>query len=396
MAQPVSNRWRNLIRSGYRPLTEVDLRFPGEGTVLTNLPVTPDGHIQFDRTQQVRSKGRVTLADPELFLELNEDTPVTPHGAELAIRSGLIYPEGRANQPSQIELIPMGVFPIVRVEASEADGNIPTVQFEDRFRHFKRTSYITPIDYSGELVQSVIEEVALESAPLGIDNVEWTVFFHPDLDNFELPTGTVLEGDRGDFLFELAESLGADIYFDRSGDLRIDPVPGIFAHDDTVEADWEVFPREQGNLIDANRQTSNQDVYNGVVVVGNGDSDRPAPFAFETDDDPLSPTYYEGRFGKSVTRIEDDKLHTEEQCAKRARAKLRDSTGLQREVDLEILPNAAMDVGDVLRAEFYRDGTQTGAEPKREFRLVDGFRFNFNAAAFSPTTRAVQHISEES
>lgn len=229
--------------------------------------------------------------------------------------------------------------------------------------------------------------VSQEDLTGSVSPVNWQVNFDPELDNFALPTGTILEEDRWQFLEGLAESLGAEIFFDRNGDVTVRPIPGIYGDGEIPEPDWVIDAGEDGLLKDADRSVSRDGVYNGVVVVGSADEDRPQPFALVTDNDPKSLTRWGGPFGKSLLRIERSELTTNDQCERAARAELINITGLQRNLSFEAIGNPAMDPGDIIKIVF-PDGSS-------EIHMLDGFDYDFASMNMSASTRSIQYINPE-
>lgn len=379
MAYPVSSRWEKFIRRGYAPVTRVDIRMPGEGTIFSNLPVS-SGSISVSRGNSYRTSGSIVVPDPDLFPAINEDSVLAPYGAEIVINTGIQYPEGT------LELIPVGVFPIEDADGSEAAGNVTSISFYDRAKRCENADFIEPKDYGGVLVQEAIEDEVLYAAPFFNDPIEWTVSFDPELENHHLPHGTVLEGNRWAFVTELAESIGADIFFYRDGNVRVVPVPGIYGYAETPEHDWVIDAGADGVLIDLKRSISRDGVFNGVVVTGSADGDREQPWAFVTDDHPDSRTKFGGPFGKSITRIDNSDLTTSEQCRIQALAELRDLTGLQSSVDLDCVGNPAIDVGDIILAR--------GLTGDDEIHMVDGYSFDFATVKMSIDTRSLQFVEE--
>lgn len=611
MAYPVSSRWEQHIRRGATPVTECDVRLPGQGTIFKNLPVSA-GSVTFDRDNSYRASGSVTVADPDLFPTLDNPTVLEPHGAEIVIRTGIVYPEGIGDLRAGIsasdlaaqgaaELVPVGVFPIQSVSGSEAEGKIAKVDFYDRGRRLEDYAFIAPKDKGGQMVLSVIEEEILDSdpfyppketgvpkpgglhlpdasgdylttghkpiqhlhdvidiqfdantdwtssftavakynttgnqrawafqlnsgaprlllsadgsstttvtassavavssgrwamrvranlitgdvefyesasmdsgwSPLGstqsissnytifaseanftvgsqhggtnadfvgtihavkvlsgladvplfdVDftqlpnlttvfshntmdfttaggakivnedatGVNWTVTFDPDLDNFPLPAGTLLEQNRWEFLERMAADLGAEIFFYRDGNVIVQPVPGIYGEDEAPEPDWIIDAGEDGILKDADRSVTRDNVFNAVVVVGSADEERAQPYAVVYDDNPNSLTRWGGPFGKALKRVEISDLTTNEQCETAAKAELRNSTGLQRSLGFSAVGNPAMDPGDIIKIVF-PDGSS-------EIHMLDSYSYDFASMDLSADTRSIQYIPPE-
>lgn len=398
MAVPVSVRWEQAIRRGAQPVTEVHIHLRGQGIVFDHL-IASSGSISLDRENSYRTSGSLVIPDPDLFPTLDNPSVLDPYGAEVFLQTGIVYPEG-VNAIAQgvcpctlaaegsAELIPIGYLPIESVSGSEASGRISNISFFDRGRRFEEFSYATPVDHGGKLIQTVIEEEVLDGDRYYLDEILWTISFDPEVGNFSLPTGTIVEGSRWELLSQLAEDLGAEIFFDRDGNVTVQPVPGVYAEGAIPEPDWVIDAGENGVLVDAERSVSREGVYNGVLVLGSADEERAQPFSLVTDDDPNSLTYWEGPFGKSILRIESADLTTDAQCEAAARAELKNVTGLQRSLSLDSVGNPAMDPGDIIQVVF-PDGSL-------ETHMLDGYSYDLATMAMSITTRSLQYIPPES
>jgi hypothetical protein len=377
MAATVSPRWERSLRHGFQPVTRVDVRLPGEGVVFEDLPVS-SGSITLTRSSAVRGSGSLTIPDPTLFPVLRDGSVLVPDGAEIVIRSGMRYPEGN------VELVDMGVFLIESASGSEAAGNVTTIQFYDRARLVEQNPELLPQDLGGESALVAIEDIILDAAPFHPgSSVEWG-FSANGLTDLVLPHGTVLDGGRWQMVMHLAEALGADVFFNRAGDAVAVPIPGAAPDLTEQDAAWIIDAGANGILTDARRGISRTDTYNAVLARGSADGDRPQPFAFVTDDNPLSRTFYGGPFGKKALEIANEAWTTDEQCEGAGLAKLRDVTGLQRTMDFSAIGNAAMDPGDILLV--------IGLDRIKEIWMLDGYTYNFETAHLSGDARAVQYI----
>src|SRR5690606_11417395 len=154
------------------------------------------------------ASGSVTVADPDLFPTLDNPTVLEPHGAEIVIRTGIVYPEGIGDLRAGIsasdlaaqgaaELVPVGVFPIQSVSGSEAEGKIAKVDFYDRGRQLEDYAYIAPKDKGGQMILSVIEEEILDSDP----------FYPPKETGVPKPGGLHLPDASGDYLTTAHKSI---------------------------------------------------------------------------------------------------------------------------------------------------------------------------------------------
>lgn len=373
-----SARWEQHIRKGPSPISKVDVTFPGQGIVFADLPII-DGSITVSRGATTRSSGSLTIGDPDLLPALNSGSPIAPYGAELIVKTGFRYYDGTE------ELIPMGYFQIWDTTGSEASGNIPTIEVYDRSKAIENTDYITAKDYGGWPLQSALEDVALYAAPLYPGTgVDWSVTFGPGLTNPTLPGGKILNGNRWTFITELADSIGAEAYFDRNGTLQVVKKPKLTASTPVTSAVFEINVGANGVLIDADHPLSRNSIYNGVVVRGAAVENAPQPYGLVTDTNVNSRTYYGGPFGKRVLAIDDDSLTTNAQCIERATAELYNITGVQAAISFKALANPALDPGDYILAS-YLDGSQ-------ELHMLDEYRYDLSSAAMDGKTRSLQYV----
>lgn len=408
MAVSVSNAWRQFVRRGFHPLTVVDVAFPGEGTVYPNLPVS-SGEISFARNtgsgsgvrgssgNGTRASGNITVPDPDLFPALDEDSPIAPYGAELIIRSGILYPRGAALRTHRTvneledeglaEMVPMGRFIIVDGSGSEREGNVTNLEFTDRAFLIDDMDHVRPKDYGGALAFDVLEEIITDPDPFVDGQMSWVVHIDGSLENITLPRGTTFDTGRWSFIQEIAQSIGAEVFFGRDGDCYIQPIPSIDENTLAEDANWVISSGPEGVLVDLERTVTREDTYNGVVVVGSGDGERPQPWAFVTDDNEASRTFYGGPFGKVVIREDMSDLTTDAQCENAAKGLLREGTGLQRTAEIDTFGNPAMDPGDVLLIQ-----PPNGDD---ELRMLDGFTYDFASADMSGiNTRSIQFVEE--
>lgn len=153
---------------------------------------------------------------------------------------------------------------------------------------------------------------------------------------------------------EMAESIGCRLYFDGLGTCVLEPVPVI----DETEPVW-VYAEEQfspqSTLLSAKKKLTRQYTYNGVIATGETPSitdQAAAPVtAVVWDDNPTSPTYYEGKFGRKPREYASSFLTTPEQAASAARAILQYSLGLAELVSFDAIVNPAHVPGDIVSVE---------------------------------------------
>jgi hypothetical protein len=121
---------------------------------------------------------------------------------------------------------------------------------------------------------------------------------------------------------------------------------------------WSVAAGDGGVLISANRGMSSDGVYNAVLARGeNTETNSPPVSALAVDDDPTSPTYWEGPFGHRPLFYTSSTLTSQAAALSAAKLKLRAAKAPNATGDLSSLPNPALEPGDVLRV-VYGDGSK--------------------------------------
>lgn len=381
--QTTSERFQSAIRSGGRRKTIVNVTEAfGTPLIFENIAIT-DGQIVVDRNSEIRRSGWIKIGEKSLT-DVFFRNHSGPFGMEIHLYHGIVYPNGSE------ELVKMGVFNIDNFSWQEGDGGWPVVQIYDRSKMIQRAALESPKDYSGKFVQTVITEVAEEALPL-VD-----VQFEVGLADPRLPGGSVFEGSRLEIIQTCCESMGAEFYFDPQGVLQVVSIPDPTA---TAEAAvWEfnvgegfseiqgipgaetLVSRPEGILIGATRSVGRESTYNAVVVFGSAPSSTVGqPYAIAYDNDPGSPTYYNGPFGKSVKRTDNQLLTTTAQCADAAVAELKNNLGLARSIEFTAVGNPALEASDYVLFTF--------SDNVQEVHLLDSYDYPLGPGDFSGSTR---------
>jgi hypothetical protein len=150
------------------------------------------------------------------------------------------------------------------------------------------------------------------------------------------------------------KSLGKIWYWNHRGELTIKAVPSL----GTPVLD--VMSGTGGVLVSARRKLTRDRVYNAVVASGEAtDSATPPVRGVAVDANPLSPTYYLGRFGPVPRFYSSSFLTTQAQAVSAAQALLMRSIGLPYSVDFTAVPNPALEPWDPVRV---RPGDDQAAE----------------------------------
>ena len=94
-------------------------------------------------------------------------------------------------------------------------------------------------------------------------------------------------------------------------------------------------------------------MYNYVLATGeNTEEDTPPVSAYAADEDPTSPTYIYGSFGRVPTFYSSATLTTTNLAQGAANKLLRDSLKPNATADLSSVPNPCLEPGDILRVTY--------------------------------------------
>lgn len=382
MYTPRSANFDRRIRQSGRRKTVVDVYYDGQ-VVAENLPVS-GGSIRVELDSDIRRSGEITLADPRLVPTFANDT-LSPLGAEIKVRQGMVYPNGTE------ELIPLGVFRLDVTNWSDASGAIPRVQMFDRSKAMQ-VDIGSPHSRSGWWASEVILEFIEffypslatpdPNAP-GLPPTSFAaVFDFPGVIDYRLPGGHIWEsGTYWELISELAANMGCQLYFDVHGHPKVRPFPVLDQNTHATDAVLTVGVGDDGILVDADHTYSREGVFNSVLVVGLTPVNGAAPVYQAFNNTPGSPLRWGGPFGRVTKRIDDSTLRTAAQCKARADVELRKYTGAAYSIDFTAVPNPALDVGDIILAEYLND--------TQELHLVSNLTIPLGSGQFSGSSKGM-------
>lgn len=308
------------------------------GTVVATLAVT-GGSAKMDEKAAVRRSLTCTLGDPTGTL-----TPTTladilaPAGNELRVYRGI-------KTATLTEEVPIGIFGIADVNiTSQIVGG---VQIElagfDRAKRVEENRFdATYVVAAGTNYADAIQ--ALIRNRIG----EVTFLF----EGTSAVSGAALIFNVGDDPWkaatEMARSIGCELFFDPLGRCVMRTVPDP----DTAAIAWSYAEGSGAILLGASRKLTREHTYNGVIASGESSAitnQAAAPVsATAWDDNPFSPTYYLGKFGKKPRLYVSPFITTQTQALSAARAILRQSLGLSEDVAFTAVVNPAHEPGDVV------------------------------------------------
>jgi len=324
---PVSDRFLTRLTEDHTPVTRVEL-YLTDGRVI-DLPHT-GGSVTVDRGQVIRRTCTVTCPDPALIPRTPSDQLAT-YGARLRISRGVDYGDG-----SQ-ELVPLGVFRLDSVDGDVSEGPV-TLQGKDLSAVVADDRFTAPYTASGTVASAITALIQRSLPSASVLNTTGTVTIGRR--TFDI------EGDSWAACQEIAAAAGAEVYATPDGEFVIATLPDLL----TATPVWEIAAKEGGAYISATRGMSSDRVHNGVLARGENASDGVAPVsALVTDDDPGSPTYWGGPFGRRPAFYSSSTLISTAACQSAARLKLAELKAPNAVGDFSSLPNPALEAGDVLR-----------------------------------------------
>lgn len=288
--------------------------------------------------------------------------------------------------------IPMGAFDVDSQRMSESSGRL-SLTAPDKWVRIQRAGFLRP-QPSSPSATVVSQIVALIRGALGGNepvNVSATSTER---------VGTLLwEKDRAAAIMDLAETIGAWVYFDRNGVATVADLPAAEA-----DAHWLIDASASGVLVELDRERSRTGTAN-IVVVDSSHADG-AKFAtqYVWDNDPGSPTYAgagtgsgptppdpatAGLFGQ-VPHYHDTPVLLSAAAATATGATILTRVkGLASQVSLGSVPNPAIDAFDAL--DVLPAGWRTEVETVRSggFGTMPFGSGSFGAGTAQTTVRRV-------
>ena len=336
---PVSDTFLRALREAHTMVARVEA-WHGGAQLLASVPFE-DGMVTVNPGTGVRRKLDLTVSDGSRWDAL------TGTGVERRPYRGGRYPNGVE------ETVPLGVFLIDSESTSVAPGGGITVRAApDRWASVQRARFKTP----------AASQVGLRTS----DEVARLIRQAVDVDYVNLATSAatvgalVYERDREQSIVELLTAIGAEAYFDNTGQLIIADAPKLSA-----PPVWTIDASPTGVLLDGEQGRDRSRTYN-VVVVNPAATDGTAPFApqIAADTDPTSPTYVGGPFGEVPYFYASPSITTAAQALAAAKTLLVKVKAFNAQLSLEQIVNPALDRGDVV--------TAVPAPDRVERHLIDG------------------------
>jgi len=193
--------------------------------------------------------------------------------------------------------------------------------------------------------------------------------------------------ERWEAVTVLAESIAAEVYCDPEGSFVIANKPN-FSGLASATAVWAVNEGPDGVLVSLDTKRTIDSVYNAVVAFqSNTDTGITPVWASVVDTFERSKTYWNGPFGHVPRFYSNPNFRTRDQCLSAARGMLAESIAEKRSVDFSMVPNPALEPGDIVRISML-DGTS-------ENHVIDQLTMSLSTGAWSATTKTSKNDIQE-
>jgi hypothetical protein len=333
--RPVSKTWQRTVTGSHQMAARVRLCTPGQtgtnpgphkddGSPLYQLQLL-NGDVEFDARAEVRATIDCTVM---------ADWPSTPFGPlntyggmELFAERGIVYGDGVT------EWVSLGYYRVDDLLQEDAPSGPIAIQGPDRMQQVIDERLPEPRQYdSTATIRAVVEDLVQEVYPSAVVTLEG---FNPDV---AIGTAQVVEVDRYEFLLEIAKAHGCTMYFDYRGEFVMRPVPALGGTPVAYINDGA-----HGVLVRVGRRLSRRGAYNGFVASGEQAGDVPPVRRLVVDDNPDSPTFWGGPYGRVPKFFSSSFITTEDQAYNAAAAMRTRETGVPYAVNFGLVPNPALE-----------------------------------------------------
>lgn len=368
--------YRRALAAPHRAFTRIAI-FDGNDNLVTtlkfgqrnNFSTADQGLIFYGGNVSASLGSRVTrnaifTCHEDLYPVLETD-PLNPYGPIVRIYAGIEFGDGSRHYSWQV----FGG----RIQDTVWDSESGTCQVTcyDFAADVVDNGFLQPVNSSvGALATTQIKELILDGYPNA-------TFGTDDVLDIRMPQLT-WESDRGAALDEVAKSLGALWYELATEQFVTRRIPW------TVPGSPVVSLRggAGGHILRARATRSRSDVYNAIAVTGERADGTIPVYATSLDTNPASPTYVRGPFGRRTRQNHLQTPTSQGQVQGIANDLLQSSKALTESWDITIIPDASLELGDVIGIEV---GKRTGV-----VQVVAGFTYPLDLSGPMPVTCRAQ------
>lgn len=319
------------IRGDYQVAELVEFILP-EGNPVLSFDVVDSGDYQLDSTANIRHNGSFKV-------QASDVSPAVLRGALEAPGLRCRYSRGLVRLDGERELKTVLTGEVATGQVSwSRDGieALPITVFDSYTRLEWPAAAAFAVPPGRNYVTAIVNIITQFVPHIEWGNVMTTQFVTPAL---AFATDTHI-ADVGK---QMAEAIGAELFFDAFNRMNIEPVPVTFGRSPVWTFDCDAAG---SGITKITSKVNNDRIPNGVVVIGQHSSGGTVT-GTAMDDKQGSRTFLDGEFGKRVIIERTEKVITQKQANAMAAGLLEKVLGGSQEIIIEIVPNPLLVLGDI-------------------------------------------------
>ena len=327
--------WTYHVRQSHIATTRAEL-WNASGKLYDLYPT--GGSVSVDARRDIRRSCNLELVDSDGTLTPSAtNLDLAPYGNEIRLYRGIDYGDGTSDE------VPLGVFRISETQISYGDDAVTiSITGEDRAKAVQRAPFSTAYVIGSSLNLGDVMTGIVSNRLSGVSSsTTATSFTSPTVGSRVLGFGP--ESDPWADVTEIARAIGQEAYFDAYGAFTTSLVPSL----DETESVETYADDSNGVTISIDRSLSIDGISNGVVLTAEGSHLTLPLISTVWDDDASSPFRRTGPLGERPSTLSSSWIRNQTQCDYAALAEYQAVRG--QGITLSIVPNARLDVRDVIR-----------------------------------------------
>ena len=323
-----------LITGSHRVVETVEIIYP-EGDAGPVFDVA-SGDFQIDSSAAVRHNASFRLSSSTLTPREVKDALSAP-GISARYSRGMWVPGAAEPELKRVLTgrVAVGALKLNR----DTLGEVPVTLF-DSFTELQWSATRGFSVQPGQNYATAIRRLIGDYAP----ELEWADLMSTEYETPALTYPSSSNAEYGAIATEMAQAIGAEVYFDAFDKLNLTPIPLTYGRPQGWTFDLD---SDTSGVIDAELTINNDKMPNGVIIRGQHSSGSGEVVGEAWDDNPTSRTFA-GRRRKPIT-VPTEKVLTVRQAETMARGILEKILGGAFELVLRIVPNPLLVEGALCR-----------------------------------------------
>jgi hypothetical protein len=316
--------------------------------------------LTVDRTATTRRTATVEITDPQgRYAPTSQYSPLAANGNEVRLWYDVWV------SSTQVFSIPMGWFAIQKTNVVDTGADfVITTTLADRSWEFGQRGFVQPY--------TVAAGVNIDAAIMTMLQASWAgngpllFALNPTPELTPSPAAVIRPSSSGDPWTQatrLADAAGFELFFDAQGQLVGRPPLDMTKQ----PAVWAMTELQPNGMKGVTFESTREGVHSAWVIIGKGSTTKEnaagkksivskSIFAYAEDDNPASSTYAKGPFGVVPQVTTSSLASTQEQGDEMAATQRRQQSGLVTSLKLDVVPNPALDIDDVVYLQRSRMG----------------------------------------